>query len=332
MRAVMVSQPGSVNLEKVPDPIPSGDEVIVKVLGCGICGTDVHIVHEGLPTVRFPLIPGHEPYGQIVDLGSAETTLRVGDHVAIDPSLHCGVCPRCQQGRGNLCVQWGAIGATKCGAWAEYVAVPRRNIHSLAEDFPLDCAAIIEPVACALRGIVQLKPQLDKPALIFGAGTMGMLLALLLDIQGVGPLTVVEINEKRREMARQFLPAKVIRPDELSDLQAEHVIDATGDPGAIEAALQHVAPGGTMLLFGVSSPDTRVKLSPFEIYEREITVIGSKAILNTFTLAIETVGRHATVFRPLISRPGLPLEQFADALALLKSGSAVKVFIQPNAQ
>jgi NADPH2:quinone reductase len=330
MRAVVVAQAGAVRLETVKDPVPVGDEVVVKVLGCGICGTDLHIVHEGLPTAPFPLIPGHEPCGEIVELGPGQTTLRIGERVAIDPSLHCGVCARCQQGRGNLCERWGAIGATKSGAWSDFVAAPRRNIHVLGEDFPFDCAPIIEPVACALRGVIQLKPQLDKPALIFGAGTMGMLLALLLDIQGVGPLTVVEKNENRCQIARRFLPAKVIRPDELDDLQAEQVIDATGDPVAIETALHHVAPGGTMLLFGVSSPGTRVKLSPFEIYEREITIVGSKAILNTFTLAIDTVRRHAAVFRPLISQPGFPLEKFDEALAVLESGSAVKVFIQPN--
>ena len=330
MRAVVISQPGSVRLENVKDPVLVRDEVVVKVLGCGICGTDLHAIHEGLPTVRFPLIPGHEPFGEIVEVGAGETALRVGDRVAIDPSLHCGVCARCQQGRGNLCERWGAIGGTRSGAWSEFLAVPRRNIHVLREDFPFDCAPIIEPVACALRGVVQLKPQLDASALIFGAGTMGMLLALLLNLKGVGPLTVVEKNEDRCRIARQFLPATVIGPDDLGDLQTELVVDATGDPVAMEAGLRHVAPGGTMLFFGVASPAARLSLSPFDIYEREITVLGSKAILNTFTSAIDTVHRHAALFRPLIAKPGYPLERFNEALAMLQSGSGVKIVIQPG--
>lgn len=330
MRAVVVSQPGSASVETVKDPTPDRDEVVVKVLGCGICGTDLHILHEGLPTVRFPLIPGHEPWGEIVEVGAGNTPLRVGDRVAIDPSLHCGVCSRCQQGRGNLCERWGAIGATRSGAWSQFVAAPGKNIHVLGGDFPGDCAPIIEPVACALRGIVQLKPQLDRPALIFGAGTMGILLALLLDLQGVGPLTVVEMNENRLRIARQFLPATVIRPDELGDLRMDLVVDATGNPSAIETALQHVGHGGTMLMFGVAPPGATLKLSPFDIYEREITVVGSKAILNTFAPAIETVRRHASLFRPLMSLSVFSLEHFEEALAALQSGSEIKIVIQPS--
>ncbi len=331
MRAVMVSQPGSAAVERIPDPAPLPEEVIVKVSGCGICGTDLHILHEGLPNMPYPLIPGHEPWGEVVALGKGESRLRLGDQVAVDPSLHCGTCPPCQRGRGNLCHYWGAIGGTRSGAWAEFVAVPRKNIHLLEDDFPLDCAAIIEPVACALRGLARLKPQLDTPALIFGAGTMGMLLALLLDRQGIGPLTVVEMSADRASIARQLLPATVIHPDELGDLEAEIVIDATGNPRAIETALQHVAYGGTMLVFGVASPAARVPVSPYHIYEREITVVGSKAILHTFAPAVDCVRRHASLFRPLINQSGFPLERFDDALAALHGGSGVKIVLTPNA-
>ena len=126
---------------------------------------------------------------------------------------------------------------------------PAANIHLLEESFPLDCAPIIEPIACALRGIEQLKPRADSSSIIFGAGTMGMLLALLLEMRGVGPIVVVEINETRAEIARRLLPATIIHPDALDKLEAELVIDATGDTAAIEAAVERTAPGGTMLIF-----------------------------------------------------------------------------------
>ena len=331
MRAVVVTKPGSATVERVADPNPLADEVIVKVMGCGICGTDLHILHEGLPNLPYPVIPGHEPWGEVVATGKNENSLRIGDRVAIDPSIHCGACARCQRGRGNLCLHWGAIGGTRSGAWAEFVAVPQNNIHLLEEGFPLDCAAIIEPIACALRGIAQLKPQLDTPALIFGAGTMGMLLALLLDMRGAGPVTVVEMNEERARIARELLPATVIHTDALGDLQAEIVIDATGNPRAIETALQHVAYGGTMLVFGVASPAARVRISPYDIYEREITVLGSKAILHTFGPAVDCVRRHAARFKPLIAQAIFPLEHFDGALAAMHSGPAVKIVLAPNA-
>ena len=330
MRAVVVAQPGVANVEIVDDPALVEDEVIVRVLGCGICGTDLHLLQEGLPNMRYPLVPGHEPWGEIVEVPKTEKTFRVGDRVAVDPSLHCGLCPQCQRGRGNLCNQWGAIGGTRSGAWAEFVGVPRRNIHLLEEGFPLDCGPIIEPIACALRGIDQLQPRADMSAIIFGAGTMGMLLTLLLDLRGVGPILVVETNIERAKIARQLLPAVVIEPEALDEREAELVIDATGDPVAIETALRSTAPGGTMLMFGVSAPGARASVFPYQIYEREITVRGSKAILHTFPAAVDTVRRHAPIFRRLVSTATYPLRQFDSALAALQSGRAVKVVIQPN--
>jgi NADPH2:quinone reductase len=330
MRAVVIAQPGIAKVETVTDPVLIDDEVIVKVLGCGICGTDMHLLREGLPNIRYPLIPGHEPWGEIVAVPKAEQTLRVGDRVAVDPSIHCGLCLQCRRGRGNLCARWGAIGGTRNGAWAEFVPVPRRNIHILEESFPLDCAPIIEPIACALRGIEQLNPRADMSAIIFGAGTMGMLLALLLDMRGVGPVVVAETNEERAKIARQLLPATIIHPDALDKLEAELVIDATGSITAIETAVQCTAPGGTMLIFGVSAPGAKASLAPYDIYEREITIRGSKAILHTFPSAVDTVRRHASRFKPLIFSAEYPLQRFNSALAMLQSGLAVKVVIQPN--
>lgn len=331
MRAVMVAEPGAVSIETVPDPTPGRDEVVIAVRGCGICGTDLHILEHGLPTARYPLIPGHEPWGEVVDVGADVRDARVGDLVAVDPSLHCGRCARCRRGQGNLCERWGAIGATRAGAWADYTAAPGANCYVLPPDYPLDCASIIEPIACAVRGMERLRPRADRSALIYGGGTMGILLAILLDINGVGPITIVELSPARRDIACGVTPAEVIAPEELAarDTLMDYVIDATGAAGAISDALAHVAGGGTMMVFGVASPEARVPLAPFEVYQREITIVGSMAILHSFAPAVETVRRHAGRFRPLLThRYGL--DQFDAALKTLAGGSAIKVTIAPG--
>jgi 2-desacetyl-2-hydroxyethyl bacteriochlorophyllide A dehydrogenase len=331
MRAVIVPEPGAqVSVETVPDPTPARDEVVIAVRGCGICGTDQHLLHEGLPGAVYPLIPGHEPWGEVVAAGGDVTQLAVGDIVAVDPSLQCGMCERCRRGQGNLCVRLGSIGGTRAGAWADFVAVPGRNIHLLPDGYPLDCASIIEPVACALRGLVRLQPEGDRSVLIFGGGTMGLLLATLLELRGLGPITVVETNPDRRETGRRLTSARLIDPSELGDEEAEYVIDATGVPAAIETALDHVAFGGTFMVFGVASPDIRVAYSPFRVYQREITIVGSMAILRTVSSAIETVQRHADRFRPLLTH-SFGLDGFDKAVSTLADGSAVKVTITPGA-
>ncbi len=125
MRAIVLDHPGSFRVADVPDPTPRAREVVVRVDCCGICGTDLHIIDGEFPPTPYPITPGHEFAGQIVACGpDVEPDLAEGDRVAVDPSLYCGWCRRCRAGRDNLCENWAAIGDTKNGAFAEYVAVP----------------------------------------------------------------------------------------------------------------------------------------------------------------------------------------------------------------
>jgi 2-desacetyl-2-hydroxyethyl bacteriochlorophyllide A dehydrogenase len=317
-------------VQEVPDPSPGPLDVVVAVRGCGICGTDKHILDEGLPTATYPLIPGHEPWGEVVDAGPGTSLVRVGDIVAVDPSLHCGACAECRRGRGNLCERWGAIGGTRPGAWADFVLAPERNAYVLPAGYPLGCASLIEPVACAVRGLKRLAAEPGRSCLIVGGGTMGILLGILLEIEGCEPVTVVEANAARRAFAAQATGLHVIGPGDLGDLTANFVIDATGVPSAIEDAVGRVAPGGTFMVFGVASPEARVSISPFFIYQREITVVGSMAILHSFQPAVELVAAYAGRFEPLLTH-AFDLSRFATAIATLSQGDAIKVTIQPRA-
>jgi NADPH2:quinone reductase len=329
MRAVTIEAPGApARVMTVPDPTPREGEIVVAVRGCGICGTDRHILEEGLPTARYPLVPGHEPWGEVVAVVTGSRSA-VGDLVAIDPSLHCGGCPQCRRGHGNLCEHWGAIGGTEAGAWADYVAVPDRNAYVLPSDYPLECASLIEPVACAVRGMKRLRPEAGQSALVIGGGTMGLLLGTLLELAGCEPVRIVERDPARRATGAARTGLSVIGPDDLGDEQAELVIDATGVTGAIETALGHIAPGGTMMVFGVSSPEARVSLSPFDIYQRELTIVGSMAILHSYQPAVELVGRHPERFRPLLTH-AFDLVDFDRAVSLIPSGDAIKIVIAPE--
>jgi NADPH2:quinone reductase len=312
----------------VPDPSPGSSEVVVAVRGCGICGTDKHILEEGIPTVSYPLIPGHEPWGEIVAAGKEAPGVKLGDVVAVDPSLHCGVCRRCRRGQGNLCEYWGAIGGTRAGAWADYVALPAANAHVL-RDFPVECAAIIEPVACALRGIHQLGPGPGQSALVVGGGTMGLILAILLELGGVEPITVVETDPERRALGQRLGRVETRGWDGLGEDEWDLVVDATGNSGAIQDALERVAPGGRFMVFGVASPAARVEFSPFRLYQREITIVASMAILRTFSSAIDVVGRHPRRFLPLLTH-SFELEEFDLAVAALADGGTVKVTMAPK--
>jgi len=328
MKAIVISKPGArAELREVEAPTAGGGEIVVSMMGCGICGTDHHIVEEGLPTAKYPIIPGHEPWGRVFSLGTGVSNVKVGDVVAIDPSLHCGMCDQCRQAKGNLCKNWGAIGGSNPGAWAEYFVAPAKNAYSL-EGFPLDIASLIEPVACAVRGLNRLNPQQGKSVLVVGGGTMGLLLAILLDINGCQPITVVEANSKRREISRKLTGLNIISPDEARSSRADYVIDATGIPAVIEDAITRVSAGGTFMVFGVASEHAKVSFSPYAIYKDEIQITSSMAILHSFGPAIDLMKVHGDRFRPLLTHT-FKLNEFEKALKVLSSGEAIKVALEP---
>jgi NADPH2:quinone reductase len=326
MRAVLATGPDALTVTDVPDPAPARDGVVVAIRACGICGTDLHLLAGDLGTDRFPLIPGHEPWGEIVAVGADVRGHRTGDLVAVDPSLHCGACDPCRRGQGNMCRAWAAIGASAAGAWAELTAVPAANLHRLEPGFPLEAAPLAEPVACAERGLRRLAPRPDQPAIVFGAGTMGLILAILLDARGVGPVTVVDVNPARRELAARLTTATVA--SSAAELRAPRVIEATGNPAAFEQALGCVDRAGTLLVFGVAAPDARATVAPHRIYADELTIVGSMAILHSFPPAVDALRRHAVRLAPLVT-DRLPLDEAAAALSLVRSGETVKTVLTP---
>jgi 2-desacetyl-2-hydroxyethyl bacteriochlorophyllide A dehydrogenase len=341
MRAVIIDKPGEIHVGNVPDPKPRPHELIVRVGACGICGTDLHIAAGEFPPSPYPIIPGHEFAGEVVAIGSdvpqgigtQQTNIAVAARVAIDPSLFCGHCIFCRTGHGNLCLNWGAIGDTVNGAFAEYVAVPAANAYVLPDTISFREAALIEPISCAVHGIHRLAPKLGDTLLIVGAGTMGLLLLQLALRGGIARAAVVDMNTQRLERARQlgasstYTDIKTLLSEE--PLGFDCVVDATGVAPAIEGAFDAVTRGGKLMVFGVAPEEARVSLSPFRIYNDEITVIGSMAVLYSFQAALDLMSSGAITTKAFLTET-LPLDEFPKALDMVKRGVGVKTQVLPN--
>jgi threonine dehydrogenase-like Zn-dependent dehydrogenase len=256
--------------------------------------------------------------------------LSVGAKVAVDPSLYCGYCRRCRAGRGNLCENWNAIGDTLDGAFAEYVAVPAVNAHLLPDNVDGQLGAMVEPLACAVHGLRRLGPVFGDTVVLTGAGTMGLLLLQLLVHSGAGPVTVVDRVPERLEVARKFGAAHIVGDlKELADERFEIAVDATGVPAVVDGVAGLLDRGGRLLVFGVTPAEATLSLSPFRVYNDEITVTGSMAILRSFAPAVELIGSGALDPRPLLSPP-LTLDQFGEALQRVRSGQGIKWHIRPS--
>jgi 2-desacetyl-2-hydroxyethyl bacteriochlorophyllide A dehydrogenase len=331
MRAVVWEKPGQVAITEAPDPAPAHGQLVVQVAVCGICGTDVHIADGEFPPTPYPIIPGHEFSGRVVAVGAdAPGGWREGERVAVDPSLFCGYCPACRAGRGNLCANWNAIGDTVDGAFAEYVAVPAANAYRIPDGVSDAQGALIEPLSCAVHGLRRIGDVLGRDVLLMGAGTMGLLLLQLLNRAGARSVTVVDRKLARLDAATAA-GASVTAGDVAGlDGQAFDVsVDATGAPAAIEAAFGALARGGRLLIFGVTSGDAEVSLSPFRIYNDEITILGSMAVLNSFGAAAGLMSAGAVDTTPLLGQP-FPLARFPEALASVRAGEGIKVQVAPG--
>jgi 2-desacetyl-2-hydroxyethyl bacteriochlorophyllide A dehydrogenase len=328
VKAAIWESPGQLTIGTRDDPTPGHGELVVKVGACGVCGTDLHIADGDFPATPYPLIPGHEFAGEIVAVGPSVEGWSEGDRVAVDPSLFCGHCEACRIGRGNLCADWSAIGDRVDGAFAEYVKVPAENAYALPDELDFRAGALIEPVSCAVRGMHRLQVQPGESALVVGAGTMGLLLEQLILRAGASRVAVVDTNESKLGLAER-LGADVATSTE--DLGAFDVaVDATGAPSAIESAFDALKRGGRLMVFGVAHGDARVSLSPFRIYNDEITVLGSMAVLHSFGPALELMAAGAIDTESMLTHD-FPLDGFADALANVREGRGVKSQVLPGA-
>jgi 2-desacetyl-2-hydroxyethyl bacteriochlorophyllide A dehydrogenase len=331
MRAAVIEQPGKVGVTTVDDPAPGADDVVVAVDSCGICGTDLHIVDGEFAPTPYPIVPGHEFAGEVVAVGKDVTGIEVGSAVAVDPSLHCGSCHYCALGRGNLCERWNAIGVTRNGACAEYALAPAANCYAMPEGVPLSHGALIEPLSCAVRGFDLLPRRLGEHYLIYGAGTMGLMMLQLARRAGAASLSVVDLNKERLAVAKELgADAISTSADELDRPQGwEVVIDCTGVVAAIEDALTRVRRGGTFQQFGVAPSEATARFSPFRVYNDEITIVGSMAVLASYGRAVELMGIGAIDAEKMTSH-AFGLGSYEDALRTFRTGAGRKLQVRPG--
>jgi 2-desacetyl-2-hydroxyethyl bacteriochlorophyllide A dehydrogenase len=333
MRAAVIDKPNEIHVGDVPDPTPKAGEVVVQVGACGICGSDLNIAAGLFPPTPFPIVPGHEFAGTVVAVGEDVDWLTPGDRVAVDPSLYCGHCQWCAIGRGNLCDNWGAIGDTVDGACAEFVAVPGVNCYRLPDHLNFQQGALVEPLSCAVHALDILRPRLAESALVVGAGTMGLLTAQLIALSGTAAVAVVDRNPSRLPLAAE-LGATLVDTDLAAVISEtggfDMVVDASGSPGAMQTALGGVRKGGRFMVVGVAPPEAELTVSPFRIYNQELTILGSMAVLDSYSRALKLLAEGTVYVDPLLTH-SVSIDGYPDALETVRRGEGVKVQVVPDA-
>jgi 2-desacetyl-2-hydroxyethyl bacteriochlorophyllide A dehydrogenase len=331
MRAAVLDGRGGVQLTDRPEPVPGADDVVIAPSAVGICGTDLHLADGSYATGRFPVVPGHEFTGMVAGLGRKVRKFTEGDLVGVDPNVSCGGCKWCKAGAMNLCRTLEPVGVTRDGACAELVAVPARVVYKLPSGLSPTVGALIEPLACVLHALDRLHAVVSRDVLIYGAGSIGLIAAAVCRAEGAARIQIVEPFAIRREAAlRMGVHAAAPDPAELDlDGGAEVVIDASGNLTAITDALSRVAIRGTFVQMGVTARSARVSLAPFDVFEKELTILGSNSVADQYGAATELAPDLAEPLSMLVTHR-LPLEDYANALAAAASPEAIKVHVIPS--
>lgn len=308
MIEAQITSPGHVRVQEAPPPDVGPDEVLIRVKRAGVCGTDLHILHGSYPLARYPVTPGHEFSGVIEALGENVRDLEVGARVTADPNLPCYHCVFCQSRQFNQCLNLGVVGVSRAGAFATYIVVPRSAVYPIG-DLSFADAALIEPLACVVWGLEQVQVQPGDKVLIFGVGPMGILMMQAIKRAGASYVAVVDREPWRLELAERLgadaaVQAEALGPGTFGRL-APHgfdvVADATGVPRVIEGLFAWARPGGKLWVFGVAPGDATARFSPFEIFRKDLKVIGSFALNKTFLPAIALIESGALTLEPIVS-------------------------------
>jgi threonine dehydrogenase-like Zn-dependent dehydrogenase len=289
MKAIQYHGNHRLELTEVSDPVAGFDDVLMKPLAVGICGTDLHIVEGNYPSVP-PLTIGHEVAGVVKELGKNVTHLKVGDLITVEPHKYCGSCIYCQIGYEHMCIDKLAYGVHLPGGMAELQVIPSKIAYKLPEGITPQIGALTEPLACCIHALDRLDPLSGLPILIVGAGPAGALLVTLAKYRGLSPIYSVDNRKDRRDLGELMGADAVFTSiDEAKEsLQSNfnisdfpYVVDAVGSPDILNKALEVVSRRGTILVFGVAHPDAKWVTNPNQIYAKELTIIGSA--INPFT-------------------------------------------------
>lgn len=330
---------GNVELREMPEPTLRAGHVLIEVAACGICGTDLHILHDEYPT-RPPVILGHEMGGTIVAVASDVETAHVGDRVtALTYSYTCGDCRYCRAGRINLCPKRLSFGSGLDGAMARWLTVPARNLFVLPSNVDVVTGAMVEPLACCVRGILDFaRPAPGDVLVISGPGPIGLLSALVAKTTGATVVVLgLAADERRLAIARSIGVPHILNIQEtdaaryVQELTEGHgadiVVECSGAERSAQSCLDLVARGGRYVQIGLFGAPVRFDLT--QIATREISVAGPFATLPShWTRTLHLLAEGTLDPRPILTAT-LPLDAWSEGFEQAQAKDAGKIVLRP---
>ena len=325
MQTLYFNAPRKVSIGMQPTPKPGPHEVLVKVHCVGLCGTDLHIYQGDHGRATFPMTPGHEWSGEIIQKGGLVTNFSVGDRVVGETTISCGRCKYCLQGHYNLCpsrAENGIFG--KDGAASQYMIFPEHALHRFGSSLSFEQACLIEPSAVAYHAVdlIEVKPSDDL--IVIGAGPIGLLSVAIAKIFGAKQITLVDMREHRLEIGRQLGADHIINlthDDYLDNVRKitknklfSTAIEASGSRAAIEQILNVMAPAGRLCFLG----STTATIDFRQIISKELKLYGSLSSPGVWDTVVQLYESGKLCADEIITHR-LKIQEFEEALQLMEN-------------
>jgi len=351
MKAVKAYAPEDYKVEEVDRPKAGPGEVIIEIGACGICGSDLKAYHGSDmfwggedPWLKSPVTPGHEFFGTVVELGEGAAEMHgvaIGDRVTTDQIKPCGECRFCKSGKYWMCEVHDMYGFQKDiaeGGWAEYMKIyPNSEIYKIPDSITFEEASLIEPMACAVHTVQRAGIEFEDVVVLAGAGTLGLSMTQLIKMKTPKKLIVLDLNEKRLELAKKHGADMVINPakedaikkvKELTDgYGCDVYIEATGSPAGVKQGLEMVRKLGRFVEFSVFGEETTTDWSVIGD-RKELDIRGSHLGPYTYPVVIDLLDRGLLSAEGYVAKT-YHLEDFEEALEEAHKKDNIKVLLKP---
>lgn len=310
LQQIMI-KPGEIIFEEVPVPELKNDQVMVKIMNIGICGSDIHVYHGEHPFTSYPVTQGHEVSGEITELGKDVTGFYVGQKVTIEPQVYCGNCYPCRHGKYNLCEELKVMGFQTTGVASEYFAVDASKVTPIPQNMSFEEGAMIEPLAVAVHGVKQMGDVTGMDIVVIGAGPIGNLVAQTAKGMGASKVMITDVSDLRLEKAKECgidvcvntrnkdfgeAMVKAFGPD-----KADVIYDCAGNNITMGQAIKYARKGSVIVLVAVFAGMATVDLAVANDHELDI-----KSTMmyhhEDYLDAIRLVNEGKVQLRPLISK------------------------------
>ncbi len=319
-------------VETLPDPTPRPDQVVVKVAGCGVCGSDLKLTESPVLGLKPDFVLGHEYAGEVVEVGNGVKRIHLGDHVAVFPVWGCGHCPACLSGSPAWCSRMRVDG----GGYGQYSLTTERQCIKLPPNLPLEYAALVEPLAVGLHGIELAKPSAGSSALVIGCGPIGLTTAFWALRFGAGRVAMTARSNRRADLANN-LGAIFVEPGDnlLARVQGalggqpEIVYECVGVPGILAMAIEQVKPEGLIIIQGAcTEPDSIV---PFGIVAKEARIQGAVFYrIQDFEHSANVMEDNVDLLRTMVTDE-IKLDDLPQVFEQLRHRThQCKVIVRPN--